>query len=35
MGRDVADDPVFFLSAGAAGVVAGRMAAGDRAWRDR
>ncbi len=33
MGRSVADDPTFFLGAGAAGVLAGRLAAGDRAWR--
>jgi len=33
MGRKVADDPEFFLAAGAAGILAGRMAAGDRAWR--
>lgn len=33
MGRNVADDPEFFLAAGAAGVLAGRMASGDRAWR--
>jgi hypothetical protein len=33
MGRKVADDPEFFLAAGAAGVLAGRMAAKDRAWR--
>jgi hypothetical protein len=33
MGRAPADDPAFFLAAGAAGVVAGRMAAGSRAWR--
>lgn len=33
MGRTVADDPAFFLAAGAAGVLAGRMAAGSRAWR--
>jgi hypothetical protein len=33
MGRSVADDPEFFLAAGAAGVLAGRMSAGDRAWR--
>ncbi len=33
MGRTPADDPVFFLSAGAAGVLAGRMAVGSRAWR--
>ncbi len=31
MGRTVADDPVFFLAAGAAGVLAGRMAAGSGA----
>jgi hypothetical protein len=30
MGRSAADDPEFFLAAGAAGVLAGRMAAGDR-----
>jgi Protein of unknown function (DUF3866) len=35
MGREVADDPEFFLAAGAAGVLAGRMASGDRAWRSR
>lgn len=33
MGRKPSDDPAFFLSAGAAGVLAGRMAFGDRAWR--
>jgi hypothetical protein len=33
MGRSPAEDPVFFLAAGAAGLLAGRMAAGDRAWR--
>jgi hypothetical protein len=33
MGRTVADDPVFFLAAGAAGVLAGRMAAGSRPYR--
>jgi hypothetical protein len=33
MGRRVADDPEFFLAAGAAGVLAGRMAVGDRAWQ--
>lgn len=33
MGRTVADDPAFFLAPGAAGVLAGRMADGDRAWR--
>jgi hypothetical protein len=34
MGRTVAEDPEFFLAAGAAGVLAGRMAAGDRAWKE-
>ncbi len=33
MGRGVADDLEFFLAAGAAGVLAGRMAARDRTWR--
>jgi hypothetical protein len=33
MGRTFDDDPAFFLAAGAAGVLAGRLAAGDRAWR--
>ncbi len=33
MGRRLAEDPAFFLAAGAAGVLAGRMSAGDRAWR--
>ena len=33
MGRGVADDPAFFLAAGAAGVLAGRLSAGDRRWR--
>ncbi len=33
MGRSPADDPAFFLSAGAAGVLAGRMAAGSRRYR--
>jgi uncharacterized protein DUF3866 len=32
MGRRPSDDPEFFLAGGAAGVLAGRMAAGDRAW---
>jgi hypothetical protein len=32
MGRSADDDPEFFLAAGAAGVLAGRMAAGDRRW---
>ena len=33
MGRGVDDDPAYFLAAGAAGVLAGRMAAGNRRWR--
>ena len=33
MGRTPADDPAFFLAAGAAGVLAGRMAATTRTWR--
>jgi uncharacterized protein DUF3866 len=33
MGRGIEDDPAFFLAAGAAGVLAGRMAVGDRRWR--
>jgi hypothetical protein len=33
MGRTPTDDPAFFLAAGAAGVLAGRMAAGGRAWK--
>ena len=33
MGRRPADDPELFLAGGAAGVLAGRMAAKDRAWR--
>jgi hypothetical protein len=33
MGRSPADDPAFFLAAGAAGVLAGRMAAGSHAYR--
>ena len=33
MGRSVDEDPAFFLAAGAAGILAGRMAVGDRAWR--
>jgi hypothetical protein len=32
MGRGIDDDPAFFLAAGAAGVLAGRMVAGDRRW---
>jgi len=35
MGRTPRDDPAFFLAAGAAGVLAARMAAGSRAWRKR
>jgi hypothetical protein len=34
MGRSPTDDPVFFLAAGAAGVLAGRMAASSRRYRD-
>jgi hypothetical protein len=33
MGRSSTEDPVFFLAAAAAGVLAGRMAAADRAWK--
>lgn len=33
MGRGVDDDPAFFLAAGAAGVLAGRMASGNRRWQ--
>jgi hypothetical protein len=33
MGRGVDDDPAYFLAAGAAGVLAGRAAAGHRRWR--
>ena len=33
MGRRVGDDPEFFLAAGAAGILAGRMAQGDRTWK--
>ncbi len=32
MGRGIDDDPAFFLSAGAAGVLAGRLAAENRRW---
>lgn len=32
MGRSLEDDPIFFLAAGGAGILAGRMAAGTRAW---
>lgn len=35
MGRTPADDPALFLAAGAAGVLAARMASGERAWRQR
>ncbi len=34
MGRRLEEEPAFFLAAGAAGVLAGRMAAGSRTWRD-
>jgi hypothetical protein len=34
MGRPQSADPAFFLAAGAAGVLAGRMSARDRAWKD-
>ena len=33
MGRSVDDDPAFFLAAGAAGLLAARMAAGSARWR--
>ena len=33
MGRKPEEDPAFFLAAGAAGVLAGRMVAGSHAWR--
>jgi uncharacterized protein DUF3866 len=33
MGRGIEDDPAFFLAAGSAGVLAGRMAAENRRWR--
>jgi hypothetical protein len=32
MGRGIEDDPTFFLAAGAAGVLAGRLAAENRRW---
>jgi hypothetical protein len=35
MGRTPKDDPAFFLAAGAAGVLAGRLAAGSRVYTDR
>jgi hypothetical protein len=34
MSRTLSEDPSFFLAAGAAGVLAGRMAAGTTRWRD-
>jgi hypothetical protein len=34
MGRGIDDDPAFFLAAGAAGVLAGRLAAENRRWRE-
>ena len=33
MGRTVDEDPAFWLAAGAAGILAGRLAAGDARWR--
>jgi hypothetical protein len=33
MGRGLHDDPAYFLAAGAAGVLAGRVAAANRRWR--
>jgi Protein of unknown function (DUF3866) len=33
MGRGVEEDPTFFLAAGAAGILAGRMATGNARWR--
>jgi hypothetical protein len=33
MGRGIDDDPAFFLAAGAAGVLAGRLAVENRRWR--
>jgi hypothetical protein len=33
MGRGIDEDPAFFLAAGAAGVLAGRLAAENRRWR--
>ena len=35
MGRSLEEEPAFFLAAGAAGVLAGRMGAGDARWRDQ
>ena len=34
MGRSVDDDPVYFLAAGSAGVLAGRMAARSQPYKD-
>ncbi len=34
MGRGIEDDPAFFLAAGAAGVLAGRLSAENRRWWD-
>jgi len=34
MGRTAPDDPAFFLAAGAAGILAGRMAVRSRGWRE-
>ncbi len=34
MGRTASDDPAFFLGAGAAGILAGRMAVRSRGWRE-
>jgi hypothetical protein len=35
MGRTIAEDPDFWLAAGAAGILAARMAARDRGWAER
>ena len=35
MERGIDDDPAFFLAAGAAGVLAGRMAAENRRWHEQ
>ncbi|HWC31655.1 MAG TPA: DUF3866 family protein, partial [Actinomycetota bacterium] len=35
MGRSMDEERAFFLAAGAAGVLAGRMASGTRTWRPR
>jgi len=34
MGRRPSDDPAFFLAGGAAGILAARMAAGSKAWKE-